>query len=466
MTVTVDEKGVRSSSLAENLAEQQRRFRSAFGDDLSMSPQTPQGQSAGINALTVTEIEEAIVGIVNGVSIDHAGGALLTSLAGLLDIRKFVATKSRVTATLTGVAGVGVPAGSRAKTAAGDEFETLSAAVLSPSGVSVEMEAVESGPVAAAAGTLTQIITVIAGWETITNANAASIGINTQDDRTFRSDYMVRSAHSSIGPLPALKAALAEAQSKRTQSAENRTKIAEVFQGWTLDPNSIFVVAESGSDADVRRAVENHRGMGTGTMTGISGGTPDNTALDLISAGTISWNGTDYTGLDLTSSGTPALKAAALTTLLDMATPSVTISYLDGIYIAIFAWKPDSTPNFDDGTTSTAFGFESAGSIYPTGPYVRPRERVLTIVMTVMRRDGFPADGLDRIRAAVESVTSSYDIGQEVWLNDYLSAVESVGGTRVTALTVQSDGTDVSGVATSFDTVWTLPSANLTITTT
>ena len=463
MTVTVDAKGVRSSSLAENLAQQQRRYRSAFGDDLSIASQTPQGQTAGISALGITEVEEGIVGTVNGVSIDHAGGVLLDILAGNLDVRRFVATKSRVTATLTGVAGVGVPSGSRAKTAAGAEFTTLADAVLSPSGISVEMESVETGPIEAAAGTLTQIVTVIAGWETITNANAAAIGIAGQKDREFRTDYMVRTAHSSIGPLAALKAALAEAQAKRTEIAENRTKMEEITQGWTLDPNSILVVAESGSDGDVFRSVENHRGMGTGTMTGITGGTPDDAALNLISAGTISWEGTAYIALDLTSASTPELKATALTTLLFAA--GVTVTYLDGRYIAIFAWKPDITPNFDSGTTSTAFGFEPAASIYPTGPYVRPRLRELTIDMTVMRRDGFPADGLDRIQGCCcNGVASGYGIGQEVWLNDFLSAIESVGGTRVTTLTVQSDSINVSGVAVSFDTVWTLPSANLTIT--
>ena len=464
MTVTVDEKGVRSSSLAENLEDQQRRYRAAFGDDLSMAPQTPQGQAAGISALAVTEIEEAIVGIVNGVSVDHAGGVLLTNLAGLLDVRKFVATRSRVTATLTGVSGVGVPSGSRAKTAAGAEFSTLADAILSPSGVSVEMESVETGPVEAAAGTLTQIVTVIAGWETVTNTNAAAVGIAGQDDRTFRSDYMIRTAHSSIGPLPALRAALAEAQAKRAEIAENRTDVAIIVQGWTLRRSSIFVVAESGSDADLMRAVENHRGMGVGTMTGISGGAPDNTALDAITNGTVTWNDTDFTGLDLSAAGTPALKAAALTALLDMATPGVIVSYLDDRYIAIFAWDPDNSPNFDDGTTSAAFGFAPAASIYPTGPYVRPRSRELTIAMEVTRRGGFPADGLDRIRAAVSDVAAGYRIGQEVWLNDFLSAVEAVGGTRVTTLTVQSNGTDVSGAAVSFDTVWTLPSSNLTIT--
>ena len=59
-------------------------------------------------------------------------------------------------------------------------FRTVADVALAPSpGVSVEMEAVEEGAVMAAAGTLTQIVTVVAGWETITNAAAAVLGIPT-----------------------------------------------------------------------------------------------------------------------------------------------------------------------------------------------------------------------------------------------------------------------------------------------
>ena len=55
-------------------------------------------------------------------------------------------------------------------------------------------------------------------------------------------------------------------------------------------------------------------------------------------------------------------------------------------------------------------------------------------------------------------------MGEQVWLNDLLSVVEAVGGTRVTSLTV-TDGTNaVSGVDVPLDRVWSLPLANITIT--
>ena len=64
---------------------------------------------------------------------------------------------------------------------------------------------------------------------------------------------------------------------------------------------------------------------------------PNNTALDSVSNGTVSWNGVNYTGLDLRPANSAAAKAAVLTTLLDGT--GVTVRAIDGIYIAMFGWN-------------------------------------------------------------------------------------------------------------------------------
>ena len=387
----------------------------------------------------------------------------------LLDIRRRLATRSRVTATLTGVAGTGVEAGSLAKTSTdGDQFRTLADVVLSPSGVVVEMEAVESGPIEAPAGTLTVIVTAIAGWETITNAAAATPGINREEDEEFRASAFVRTAHSSSGPLDGIRGALEDALAGRTRVLDNRTKVAKVVQEYTLDPNSVLVIAEKGSDGDIMRAVENHRGMGCGTMAAIRGGMPDETALGMVSNGTVTWGGVSYTGLDLSGATTPVDRAAALTALLVSA--GVTVSYIDGAYVAQFGWDPDESPNFGNGTAESAYGLDADSNAYPAGPFYRPRIRELTVAMTLTRRPGFPADGLAQVRGGTRQHPNGvidrvreYGIGEEVWANDLLTRAERVTGTRITGLTVQYAGADASGVAVPLDAVWNLPNENLTI---
>ena len=299
------------------------------------------------------------------------------------------------------------------------------------------------------------------GWETVTNAEAAVIGIARQDDPTYRAAGRIRTAHRAVGTISAMRAGLSEALATKSLPTENRTNTQEINQDWVINAHHILVIAEGGTNGDIRRAVENYRGMGVGTMVGIVGGTPDTAALDAISNGTVVFGGATYAGLDLTNT-TAEEKATALTVLI--AGSGVTVRAVDDLFIAMFGWHPSRSPMFGDGSTEVAFGLAPAVGNYPLGPFARPRERALTVDLTVARQTGFPANGLGMIRAAASAVVAGYDIGQQAWANDFLQAAEAVGGTRITAISVQYNSTSASGVDTPLDTVWTLPSANLTIT--
>ena len=89
--------------------------------------------------------------------------------------------------------------------------------------------------------------------------------------------------------------------------------------------------------------------------------------------------------------------------------------------------------------------------------------RSLVVDAAITVRPGFPSDGLERMRTAVISRVAQYDIGEQVWSNDILSALETIPGTRVTALTVQEGSRDISGVDVPLDALWDLPLANFTI---
>ena len=459
----VDGAGIRAASLAEIREDLNARQLAAFGSDLVLSEQLPQSQWSGILALALTEILEGVVRTaVYGSSVDDAPSTWLDQLGSLAGIARVQATRSRVTATLTGVAGTGVPFQSRARTPAGALFESLAAVALSPAGVDVEFAAITEGPIEAAAGTLTEIVTVIAGWETVTNAEAAALGRARQTDAEYREAFNARTARVAVGSMSALEGSLAEVLAGKARVIENATTAAVTVQDWPLPAHSILVVAEKGIVSDLQRAVETHRGMGVATTVGIVSGIPDEGDLDAVTAGTVTWDGVDYTGLDLSGGLTRAEKAAALTILL--AAAGVTVVAVDDRYVAIFEWVPTDMPNFEDGTTEVAFGFDPANSSYPPGPFIRTRARELAVGLDVTRQPGFPADGLTQIRTNVTAIVDAYGVGEQVWSNDILRVAEGVQGTRVTTITVEYAGVDASGVAVPLDVLWSLPTANLTIT--
>ena len=344
-TIEVTSTGVRAPSLEEALAQARRELQEIFGDDLAPEVQTPQGQLAGLLALLRAEVGEAVVRSGNAVSVDHAAGVQLVSLGSLLGIQKLGALRSRVTATLTGVSGTNIPQGSRARTTAGDEFRTAVAVSLDPAGVTVEMEAVNTGAVVAVAGTLTDIVTVVAGWETITNASDAVPGRSLQTDQGYRMAYRGRTGRLALGPMDGLVGALADALAGRIAARENTDLTARVVQQFTLQRSHILVVAEEGSDGDLTRAVENHRGMGAGTMTAIRGGAHSTLAqLQAIAAGAVTWNGTAYAGLDLSGVADLDGVATALTTHLAADAVPPVVAYIDGAFVAQFPWQPGPQP--------------------------------------------------------------------------------------------------------------------------
>ena len=464
---TVDENGISVPSLDDAKTDITATFQRLFGDDLALDAQTPQGQLVGIFATAYALIGEILVDLANTTDPDKVVGIQQDVLYKLLNVDRIQATRSRVVATVTGVAGITVPLGSRARTAAGAEFQTVDAVILAPSpGVTVVMESVDTGPVEATAGTLTNIVSVTQGWETVNNAADAILGRNAQSSPEYRQTYFSRTARNSTGYLDSIRAALTDALVTRDNTYENRTSAAEVVQEWTVNRHAILAIAEGGIDADITRAIENTRTGGSPTMSAIRGGTPDNSALDSVTNGTVNWNGTDYTGLNLSAAGTGALKAAALTILLAGDAIPPTVAYIDGRYVCQFEWRPAVSPQFADGTVESDFGLNMTDATPAPGPFVRPHERALTVTVTVTRQPGFPADGLNAIRSAVTSRVAGYDVGEQLWSNDLLVASETIAGTRVTAISVQYNGVDVSGISPPLDIVWALPAANLTVTVT
>ena len=265
--------------------------------------------------------------------------------------------------------------------------------------------------------------------------------------------------------MAALEAALADAEAVPYRAEANSTTAAVTVQEMPINAHALLVVAGSGTDTDVRRAVEYHRGMGVPTMTAIVGGTPDNTTLDTVTAGAITWAGTGYTALDLSSASDADAKAAALTTLL-AGRSGVSVVSIDGTYWAFYEWTPDMSPVFAAGTVADAFGLSAdGGASTPAGPFLRTRNRALTVTLAVTRAAGFPADGLVQIRTAVTGRVAGYGLGETLWVNDVLVAAESVPGTRVTASTVTHDSATLAGeVIPPLDARWALALSDLTVT--
>ena len=242
----VTAEGIQPTTLEEYVSELGQAFRSALGPDLDLASETPQGQLIGLLALSLAQVDEAMVAVANGFSTSRALGSQLDDLASLLGITRQGATRSTVTATLTGVAGATVPAGSRAGTEVADLFELVDEAVIGPSGsVDAVMQSSQVGPVPAPAGSLTRVIDLVAGWTGITNAGPAVQGRFVETDVEFRHRYgrvVARNVRSSAEAV--LAAVLDLPGVVDATIRENATSVAVTEQSKSIAPHSFCLVVE------------------------------------------------------------------------------------------------------------------------------------------------------------------------------------------------------------------------------
>ena len=106
--------------------------------------------------------------------------------AGLGIYRK-PATYSTVLLTISGTDGTVVPAGTLyAKAVTGENFSTDEEVTISSGTANVQATAVNSGQITTPVGTVTSIVTVITGVDSVTNSQAGTLGSAEETDEEFR----------------------------------------------------------------------------------------------------------------------------------------------------------------------------------------------------------------------------------------------------------------------------------------
>ena len=458
----INAQGIDTYTIAENQVSLATQMRALFGQELSSSVQTPQGQLVGLLALIQSEINESIVAVGNSMSVENAFGVQLDSLGKLLDVRREPATATTLEVVVSGIPGTVIPEGSLVSSAAGT-FRTLGDVTLTSAPVAVNIEATVPGRVEVPANTVDTIVSLIAGWESVNNpAEASLVGSERQTDAEYRIAIRQKSSQNAYGgPTNSIGASVIMGGAEIVRMVENNTAATVTTQEWPIPAHSVLVLTDGGSAADITRAIEGSRGLGVGVVTSYRSSEPaDDSVLNAINNGSITWNGVAYPGLDLTAADDGPKRAAALTALLP-----IDVVWIDGRFEAIFGWASTSLPAFGTGSVETALGF-AAPSVTPPGPFVQARYRDVTIHFTVRRdADTFPADGLNQIRQLVTNRVAAYDIGEQFWSNDILSTVESIPGTRVTTPITATYLTEaVSGADVPVNIKWRVLSDDLTVT--
>lgn len=259
--------GVIVPDTSEILLEVQNEYKALFGQDLVVTPDTPQGMLITAEALARTDVVNNNAALANQINPNVAGGVFLDAIMQITGLQRSVATKTVVpSVTLTGVPGTIISSGTRAATVAGDEFQTLTTVVLDSGGqASVNFAAVEDGAISVLPNTLTQIVTSVLGWETVTNPTAGVLGSLTQSDQQARALRNNTLAFQGVALVEAITSALYAVEGVKSLSfLENTAATTEVIEGITMIPHSVYACVDGGSDEDVAAALLENKSCGAG----------------------------------------------------------------------------------------------------------------------------------------------------------------------------------------------------------
>lgn len=254
-------------------ADVEAEFRDVFGQDLVTTPDTPQGVLITAEVLARDAVVRNNAAIANQINPDLAGGSFLDALWALCGGGRTAATKSTLAAVnLAGVAGTVVPAGSRASTAAGVLFETVSAVTLGAGGTaSVNFVAVDYGPIAVTPGALNTVSSAVLGWETVSNPTAATLGALEESDAAARKRRALTLALQGTALPEAITSGLYDVEGVKSLSfRENKGASTATIDGVSMAAHSVYACIDGGTDAAVAAVLLSRSSMGAGFNGGVT----------------------------------------------------------------------------------------------------------------------------------------------------------------------------------------------------
>lgn len=235
--------------------------------DIQIDSETPAGQLIDSQAALVTAKDSELLYLGNMFNPDVAEGRWQDALGKIYFITRKTAEPTTVTCQCTGLQGTVIPAGALARADDGTVLMATSAVTIGANGrADVFFQTQETGAIVVDAGTVNTIVTVIAGWDTVSNAAAGSLGRVAESRVEFENRRRQSVANNAHGSVEAIYSNIAGIDGVLELTVlENYTDVAQTRYGVTIDPHSILVSVYGGADADIAEAIYLKKSAGCGT---------------------------------------------------------------------------------------------------------------------------------------------------------------------------------------------------------
>ena len=249
-------------------ADWQAAFADASGSPrLNVEASTPAGQLIDAETAEIAAKNAELLWLANQFNPRTAEGRFQDALGQIYFLTRKIAEPTVVTCKCTGLRGTQIPYGAVVQSTDGYQLVCSSPVTIGDTGEAMTaFRLSETGPIPVAAGTVTKIVTVIAGWDEVTNPAAGALGRDAETRSEFearRAASVAANAHGTLDSLYAAASAVSGVLDCRVLENTGPDP-AELF-GVTVAGHSVAVCAYGGEDADIAAAIYSKKDAGCGT---------------------------------------------------------------------------------------------------------------------------------------------------------------------------------------------------------
>lgn len=184
--IYIDADGFHYPDYPDLLQYYQDEYRAIYGADVYLEADSQDGQLLAVYAQSTYDLCVVFSGIYTSFSPTYAIGDALSRNVAINGITRRPATYSTVDVTLTGTAGTVVTNG-KVQDTSGVKWSLPSPTTIGVGGtVTVTATCDTAGNISAGIGTVTTIATPTRGWLSVTNASAATEGVDEETDAELR----------------------------------------------------------------------------------------------------------------------------------------------------------------------------------------------------------------------------------------------------------------------------------------
>jgi len=209
------------------------------------------GKLAQMQAAMLVEISDELRAAYAACDLDSTSGQPLANIGQTVGVSPRLGTHSTAIVSLSGVAGTLIAKGTQVRHTSNATIWTTNNQATIPADVGVTC--VTRGAQTAGVGELSEIVSPVGGWQSVTNADAAATGDDDESDSELR--VSIRTGVSAIGSnqLDSIFGEVAKIKGITHLRVEmNDEKITD-SNG--LQPNSVIVIAQGGDDDEILEAI-------------------------------------------------------------------------------------------------------------------------------------------------------------------------------------------------------------------